>query len=221
MKQAIIQFHHVPIKANQLHQLRGYIGRHFQQHDLIHNHDCETGKHIYRYPLIQFKLIDQMPSIIAITDQTVHIFSELFMNLDQIVLNHQTLSIKDKTISIQDVPFGFADEFYMYEFVSPWIALNRDNYHTYRTVQTQSRQYQFLQSILIGNILSMCKTLHYTLAAHQKIQVTLNVDQTKVTLKKQPMIGFKGFFKINFLIPDYLGIGKSVSRGFGTVRRLL
>jgi hypothetical protein len=30
---------------------------------------------------------------------------------------------------------------------------------------------------------------------------------------------FKGEFMVNFLIPDYFGLGKSVSRGFGTVKR--
>jgi hypothetical protein len=35
-----------------------------------------------------------------------------------------------------------------------------------------------------------------------------------------PMIGFLGNFSVNFEIPDYWGIGKSVSRGFGTVKRV-
>ncbi len=33
------------------------------------------------------------------------------------------------------------------------------------------------------------------------------------------MTGFMGTFSVNFEIPDYWGIGKSVSRGFGTVVR--
>ena len=33
------------------------------------------------------------------------------------------------------------------------------------------------------------------------------------------MLGFLGTFSVNFEIPDYWGIGKSVSRGFGTVKR--
>lgn len=32
------------------------------------------------------------------------------------------------------------------------------------------------------------------------------------------MIGFTGEFLVNFDIPDLLGLGKSVSRGFGAVR---
>ncbi|MBW2036735.1 MAG: hypothetical protein JRI41_04555 [Deltaproteobacteria bacterium] len=39
-------------------------------------------------------------------------------------------------------------------------------------------------------------------------------------VKFTPMLGFLGTFSVNFEIPDYWGIGKSVSRGFGTVKRL-
>jgi hypothetical protein len=39
-------------------------------------------------------------------------------------------------------------------------------------------------------------------------------------LKDTPMLGFLGTFSVNFEIPDYWGIGKSVSRGFGTVKRV-
>ncbi|MGQ9534929.1 MAG: CRISPR-associated endonuclease Cas6 [bacterium] len=31
------------------------------------------------------------------------------------------------------------------------------------------------------------------------------------------MLAFLGTFSVNFEIPDYWGIGKSVSRGFGTI----
>lgn len=38
-------------------------------------------------------------------------------------------------------------------------------------------------------------------------------------LKGTSMLGFLDAFPVNFEIPDYWGIGKSVSRGFGTVVR--
>jgi hypothetical protein len=39
-------------------------------------------------------------------------------------------------------------------------------------------------------------------------------------LKVTPVIGFGCEFMANFSIPDYLGLGKSVSRGFGAVKRI-
>jgi hypothetical protein len=43
------------------------------------------------------------------------------------------------------------------------------------------------------------------------------------------MVGFKGAFAVNFELPDYIGLGKSVlsgvegsvSRGFGTIKRIV
>ena len=35
------------------------------------------------------------------------------------------------------------------------------------------------------------------------------------------MVGFVGTFRVNFHIPEHAGIGKSVSRGFGTVERVV
>ena len=40
-------------------------------------------------------------------------------------------------------------------------------------------------------------------------------------LKGVPMLGFVGTFRVNFAIPEHAGIGKSVSRGFGTVERIV
>lgn len=46
------------------------------------------------------------------------------------------------------------------------------------------------------------------------------MKEVKTSLKGTPMLGFLGDFSVNFEIPDYWGIGKSVSRGFGTVKRV-
>ena len=52
-----------------------------------------------------------------------------------------------------------------------------------------------------------------------KIKCDVQVRIRKSRLKDVNVMVFIGSFCVNFLIPDYLGIGKSVSRGFGAVRR--
>ncbi|MGC9043447.1 MAG: CRISPR-associated endonuclease Cas6 [Myxococcota bacterium] len=47
-----------------------------------------------------------------------------------------------------------------------------------------------------------------------------NIKEVPTKLKGTPMLGFLGTFSVNFEIPDYWGIGKSVSRGFGTIKKL-
>ena len=47
----------------------------------------------------------------------------------------------------------------------------------------------------------------------------IKLREVQTTFKSTPILGFLGTFSVNFEIPDYWGIGKSVSRGFGTVVR--
>jgi hypothetical protein len=63
----------------------------------------------------------------------------------------------------------------------------------------------------------MAKGLEYVIT--DKLTATVNVREVQTKLKSTPMLSFLGTFSVNFEIPDYWGIGKSVSRGFGTVKR--
>ena len=54
----------------------------------------------------------------------------------------------------------------------------------------------------------MSKGLDYTVK--EKIHCWINLKEKEVIIKGIKHIGFVGEFKVNFDIPDYLGLGKSV-----------
>ena len=220
MKKSTLLLNNVYLKPSQIHKFRGFVGNTFKNHDLIHNHDLKTGKPIYRYPLIQFKLIDKTPAIIAISGRAVNIFAELFMKLDEIVIESMVIPVFEKDLKAEEVEFGYSDEVFMYEFASPWIGLNQDNFKKYNNAGRDEKN-EMLKRIMTGNILSMAKHLDYRLSQDQKIKIDHKLKEIRVNLKGKSMTAFNGIFKTNFLIPDYLGIGKSVSRGFGAVRRVI
>ena len=68
-----------------------------------------------------------------------------------------------------------------------------------------------LVKILIGNIISMSKGLGYTVPEPVKAEIH-RLKETQTALKGTSMLGFIGTLSANFEIPDYWGIGKSVSR---------
>ena len=220
MKKSTLLLNNVYLKPSQIHKFRGFIGNIFKDHDLIHNHDLKTGKPIYRYPLIQFKLIDKTPAIIAITDRAVNIFSEIFMKLDKIIIEGTLIPVFEKDLKVEEVEFGYSDEIFMYEFISPWIGLNQKNFIQYSDACREEKN-EMLKRVMTGNVLSMSKYLACWLSKDQKIKIDHKLKEIKVNLKGKNMTGFNGIFKTNFLIPDYLGIGKSVSRGFGALKRIL
>ena len=97
------------------------------------------------------------------------------------------------------------------------MALNQENYRKYiNTSITQRRE--LLHRILIGNLISMSKWMQYDVK--ERLYSMVDVKPVNVNFKNNKMIAFKGNFTCNFLIPDYLGLGKSVSRGFGTVLKI-
>ena len=219
MRKSTLLLNNIHLKPSQVHKFRGFVGNAFKDHDLIHNHD-EKGNPIYRYPLIQFKLIDKTPAIIAITDKAVNIFSEIFMKLDKIVIEDTVIPVFEKDLKVEEVEFGYSDEIFMYEFVSPWIGLNQKNFKKYNEAGREEKN-EILKRVMTGNVLSMSKYLDCWLSKDQKIQIDIKLKEIKVNLKGKSMTGFNGIFKTNFLIPDYLGIGKSVSRGFGALKQIL
>ncbi len=221
MKKATLTFSNVSIKPHQVHKFRGFVGNLFKDQDLIHNHDPETGKVIYRYPLIQFKLIDRTPAIVCITEKAVAVFHDLFMKLDNISIDGIDIPVFEKDLKVEEADFGYSDEVYVYEFQNPWLGLNQKNYDTYKNASGPAEQKDLLKRILTGNILSMSKSMNHRLDPDQTIRTDLNVKPGTVKLKGKTMLGFTGVIKTNFLIPDYIGLGKSVSRGYGTVRRIL
>ncbi|MGQ9817977.1 MAG: CRISPR-associated endonuclease Cas6, partial [bacterium] len=79
-----------------------------------------------------------------------------------------------------------------------------------------SKRKQLLEKILIGNIISISKSLGYTIFEPIKANL-IKIKEVTTKLKNIPMLAFLGTFSVNFEIPDYWGIGKSVSRGFGTI----
>ena len=221
MKKATLLLSNITLKPHQIHKFRGFMGNLFYDYDLIHNHDLDTGKVIYRYPLIQFKLIDNTLAIIAVTEKAVQIFTEIFMKLDTVSIDGLDIPVHEKDLKIENAAFGFSNETFMYGFQSPWLGLNQTNHKAYEKMTSTNEKQDLLKRILTGNILSMSKSLDYMLERDQQIKTDLNVKTKTVNLKGKPMIGFAGVFKTNFIIPDHLGLGKSVSRGFGMIRRMI
>ncbi|MCX8190567.1 MAG: CRISPR-associated endonuclease Cas6, partial [Candidatus Diapherotrites archaeon] len=55
--------------------------------------------------------------------------------------------------------------------------------------------------------------------ANERICVNLlNYRTKRVRVHGNTFEAFKGMFEANISLPDYIGLGKSVSKGFGTIR---
>jgi hypothetical protein len=194
-------------------QLRGFFATKFTEYELLHQH-VDAGKLIYRYPKIQYKIIGGTPTVIGI-NEGAEVLKEIYDQYNQIRLGDHTYEIVERGVVLQKADFGISDKILSYRFVTPWLALNQKNYGQY-TKSDRVEQRDQLRRTLTGNMLSMAKGLDYVVAS----QIRLDIGRTRhksCTVKGVDMLGIMCEFMANFSIPDYLGLGKSVSRGLGAV----
>lgn len=210
---SILKYSDLKLDLRGSEKLRGYIGNKYIETDILHNH-TQTG-YIYRYPLTQYKVIDDIPMIIGL-GKASEIVREIALDCEDINISGTVFASVNREVTTKICNYNETDDYVSYEFVSPWVALNQENIVKYRNSSEMEKE-AMLKKILIGNIISMSKGLEYTVK--KELFCWVNVTPVNVTLKNKALIAFKGEFKVNFEMPEYLGLGKSVSRGFGTFKK--
>jgi hypothetical protein len=216
IKTGIMKFPEIIINSSQLHKVRGYFSSQFAHFDLLHNHRPGSNKFFYRYPAVQFKT-HQCLAIHAYKDEGISVLKELFLESEQIIIQDQVLRVNDKEIEVKEVEIGEDGQSYVYEFITPWIALNQQNYRDFLSLETPVKQRDKLHAILINNIISFCKFAGYTV--QERLEISSSFNPVSTNLKGKNHLAFKGEFTVKFLLPDLLGIGKSTSRGYGNILR--
>ena len=185
---------------------------------LFHNH-FEENKFRYRYPLIQYKVINRKPCIICI-EQGVDEIHKFFENKSwSIEISGRILEMKVERLNLNTFVMQVWNKMFAYG-ISNWLALNQENYLKYKDIENLSERISFLESTLKANIISMAKGIDWTVDKNIELKIMNLLDTRPVTLKGKKLLGFNLTFNTNVFLPNYLGLGKSVSVGYGTVKQL-
>lgn len=194
-------------------KLRGYIANKFSEYPILHHHIKEVGL-LYTYPRVQYKVISGTPSVLGI-EEGAKVLKKISDDLNELELGNNTYRVTQRALYEQEVEVKPDRKNHQYRFITPWLALNQDNYKKYKELRDWKEKKEFLNGILVGNILSMCKGLG--IVVEKRLHLHSHLDAEKVEYKV-PLTGFTGEFRTNFVIPDLFGLGKGVSQGFGIVK---
>lgn len=180
----------------------------------FHNHRDDTL--VYRHPLVRYDTSFGVPRIVGIGAGAM--LTKTLQLPATIKLGQQQVEILDSSIESERVVIGPSKEPIQYLLGSPLLPLNQKNDRIWRKGNKDDRQ-NLLDRVLIGNVLSFCKTVG--LHVSEKIVVKTNLAPAGAFVLKPGvrMRGFRGSFEINFHLPEFWGLGKSSSRGFGTIVR--
>jgi hypothetical protein len=128
-----------------------------------------------------------------------------------------TCAISGRDPEIRNEVFGISDKIHTYEFLTPWLALNQQNAKKFYDLKGKPERDAFMQKILTGHLGTLAKSIDYDLPAPLSCESRVRFRRERI--HRENVMVFLGTFQTNLTIPDYLGIGQSVSAGFGTIRR--
>lgn len=213
-----IFFPEINLPTRSAHQLRGYFGNLFKEHSpLLHNH-FDDGRLRYAYPLVQYKIIDRIPLLTGLEEGS-QLLADLFLKISELQIFDHTYPLHQKNAVIKTVEVGVAPSLHTYRFQTLWMALNQENFPEYLEKGEEGRK-ALLNRILTANILSFFKGIGLYLNPEERIMLTAQTQEKSTKFKGQRMMVFQGQFTTNVFLPDFIGLGKSVSRGFGTIQKI-
>ncbi len=184
---------------------------------LFHNH-LEDGER-YSYPLIQYKRIGGRAAMVCVGEGAEEIGKFFSAGSMDVMIGGRAERLEVDTVRAYSVLVQVWSDMFTYR-IRKWLPLNQGNYAKYRQMESLAERYDMLESLLVGNILSFAKGvgIHFEKQVGCKI---LAMDEPRLTrYKGVKMMSFDVEFKSNVSLPDYIGLGKGVSLGMGTIKSI-
>lgn len=189
-----------------------------RESNLFHNH-IDDNKYIYRYPLIQYKIQNKKPCLICLKEATEDIHYLLKERDFNFNINGKKYNFEIDDVRLRYVNIQTWDKEFRYN-IHNYIALNQENYERYKQIDSLAEKIIFLEEKLYNHI----KTFAKEMDAYMPVDLSAKI----LEIKNEKYIEYKGVFhltfslnfKSNLYIPNYVGIGKGTSIGFGIVKML-
>ena len=216
IKALLVQFEN-DIPANRISSFRGAIiekvGR---ENILFHQHKDDTSL-VYSYPMIQYKIINKHPAIVCLGDGVEEIHKLFEFKKWDIQIQDEKILLKILRLDLKTITLNVWDKMFSYD-IRNWLALNKENYEKYLKEDSLAEKCRHLEKILTANILSFAKGVEWIIDKPVLVQIS-NLKAPKIIrYKGVPLAAFDVAFKSNVYLPTNIGLGKSVSHGFGILR---
>jgi hypothetical protein len=215
------------IRQSEIAKFRGAVVAMLQNNNMLFHNHTEDNKLRYAYPLIQYKRIGGKAAIVCVGEGTEAIGEFFASPLNPLHGGLSPLHIGDHDIVLEldivkagQILVQVWESDFVYQ-MRKWLPLNQENYVEFQTVEDLKSRCEFLERILVGNILSFAKGLGIHFDKEVKASIISFEEKGEFRFK---MINFAAFdvkFKSNVTIPNFVGLGKGVSHGFGTVVKIV
>lgn len=195
------------------YQVKGVFMRQFDNEPVIPFMDG-TYREQFLYPRVQVKILNEQIFIVGINEGADPVRA-IADKLDHLDFGNITFNVAGADIEESDNQFIPSDRLIRYRFITPWVALNQMTGGRYRFLTNQEKP-TFLHRLLGQNILFIASEMG--VQTEEKIFTKVKVTSLFPRPVDENNWGaFMGEFKANFILPNYIGIGNGITRGYGSI----
>ncbi len=212
----IVQYEN-EITPREIPSFRGAVIASLNEKDILFHNHTENGVS-YRYPRIQYKRIHKKAAIVCVKDG-IKAIGELFLSGNfSYRIGERTVGMRIESINTYNTDIDFCEEPRAYRLLN-WLPLNSENYKEYQAIEGMAQRITFLEEKLIANLLSFFTGMNFHAEKQIELHITNITGQRLTRYKNVKLMAFDVEFKVNLILPQYIGIGKSVSIGYGTLTK--
>jgi hypothetical protein len=145
---------------------------------------------------------------------------KLFSSKDWIInLKGDQVELKIDKLELDNINLNVWNNQYNYR-ITNWIALNTINFQKFLSINALKERCNMLERILVGNIISFAKGVEWTIESEIIVNISDIVNIRDIKYKGVPLVSFDVDFDCNVFLPNYIGLGKSVSHGYGILKMI-
>lgn len=196
-------------------ELRSFLNKNLVDYSALHKD--ESVRFIHRYPALLCKQV-KGDLIVTGISQGADCLSHLIRDEAVLGAGEIICRITARDPAIRSEPFGTTDTVIMYEFQTPWLALNQQNAKKFYDLNGKPQRDAFMLKLLTVHLQTLVKSLDYEITVPLTCEAKVRFKRERI--ERENVMVFLGKFRTNLRIPDYLGIGQSVSQGYGTIKRI-
>ena len=187
----------------------------FPDRAVLHNHLGESFD--YRSPRVRYTVIDHRPQIISF-DDGLQVLEEIYREGLTLRVGRESYRISGAELEDEIACLGTIDDLMKYKSTTPWLALNKENHQKYLDESGEEYRQVLFGRILNGNYLSLCKGVGISIMEKLMTRV---ITYRALSLSHQGtrLIGFRVEYVSNMILPEGIGLGKLVSKGFGLMKK--
>jgi len=195
------------------YQVKGFIMKNYPKSEIVPMLNGSYRKK-YLYPRVQVKILNEKIYFLGIAEG-VNPVRSLVDNFKALNFGNITFEVKDIRINENGL-FEQSDDINKYRFLTPWFALNRTNIRKFSKTSSSHKR-KFLCELLTRNLIFL--TSEFKINLDKKILTDIELDDKSLkSFKENRDVGFEGSFLTNFILPDFIGLGNGITRGYGSIK---